>query len=404
MTLIAFDPNATIPGLLTGGVQTIDRALITSQGDAQTQAAKSIEALFAHRVALKRTALAEATSNPVTAALLREQSLLVSRKDRLTEAVSVISKAMTQIDYLKGHLDYLRDRITELEATTISAATMSTEWDNKMRKINELVADADVTFSAAGGLYFEHNLIQSTSRTGYGTHSLLAPYNAQGDSLEVTGVYLGTDHYVTDGDGEFWLSDNGFRINEDASATMAEYTSYPDTPTGTSTALSNMSLTDYTSDSSITFDTDTETGITGAITRGGLKLVDSWLYEDFGNQTAIDRAKDDLDFAESLLYLTHADFRNSKATLESRASVFDANILGISAEIAAELEDLRDDASAGLLATELEFAIAQFGFALLAARGNALISGFLLSQDAATAQDTTAYGEAILGAVVSVSA
>ncbi len=403
MTLIAFDPEATVPLLLTGGVGTVDRALINGQGSAQRLAAKRIQELFTTRVVAGRQALAEITSNPITEALLREQSLLIGRKDRLTEAVGVLSKAITQIGYLEGHITYLREQIDELEASSITAADFSADWDNKMRKINELVAAAGDEY-VDGQVHYQKNLIESQSRTSYGTQMLYAPYNSTGDNLEITGVYLGSDYYVNDGDGEYWLSNNGYRLNDDAAATMAEYTAYPGTPTGTSTDQGNLSLTSYVSDSDITFDTDTESGITGTITRGGLTLLDSWLYEDFDNQTAIDRAKDDLDTAESLLFLTEASFKADRATLESRASVFNAQILGIETEVISIIEELRDERSADLLSTELEFAIAQFDFALLAARGNTLVSTLMMGQDSVTARDTLASGSAITGAVVSITA
>ncbi len=403
MTLIAFDPYATIPSLLTGGVGSVDRVLVNGQSSAQRSAATRIADIFNKRVVAGRQALAESTSTPITERLLREQSLLIGRKDRLNEAVGVLSKAITQIGYLEGHITYLREQITELEASNLTAAEFSTIWDNKMRKINELAAAAQDDY-VDGGNYYKKNLIDSQSRTSYGTQTLYAPYNSYGDTLEITGTYLGTDYYITDVDGEYWYSDNGFRLNDEATASISEYTTHPTAPTGTTTDLGNMSLTSYVSDSDITFDADATTGIPGTITRGGLRLVDSFLYEDFGNQTAIDRAKDDLDAAESKLLLAGASYQSDRATLQSRASLFDAQILGISNEVISIIQELQEEKDAELLATELEFAIAQFDFALLASRGNRLVSTLMLGQDAVTATDTRASGDAITGAVVSLSA
>ncbi len=130
MPIIAFDPDATIPLLLTGGTGTVDRALINAQSGNQRLAAERIADLFNTRLVARRAALAETTSSPITDALLREQSLLIGRKDRLAESIGVLSKSITQIGFLEGHITFLREQIEELEAGNITAASFSAVFDN----------------------------------------------------------------------------------------------------------------------------------------------------------------------------------------------------------------------------------------------------------------------------------
>ena len=67
--------------------------------------------------------------------------------------------------------------------------------------------------------------------------------------------------------------------------------------------------------------------------------------------------------------------------MQSRASLFQEQIDGISSEIQGLIEEIEDQARAKLLARQLEFTIAQFDFTLLAARSSTLIQSLLISGD-----------------------
>lgn len=407
MALAAFDPAITIVNTLSGGINTTDRVLLLSRGTAQARAAQSLTNQFTSRIDAALAELDSTATSPITEALLRQQSQLISRKDRINDAIGVINQAFDQIAYLKNHIEYLEDQIADLEAGDITAASLAVDWDNKLRKINQL-ASAGAELFKDGGVYFQKNLIESLSRSSFATQTLFAPYNSRGDTVRIDGVYLGTDYYITeDGGGDFWNSDTGFAASEDTVGTLTEYSSYPDTATGTSDAVTDLTFNDLnTSTNAVDFDLSAGNGsanITGTLTRGGLGLLDAWLYEDFGNQTAIDRAKDDLNEAESIILLAEAQFLDDRATLRSRATVFDSLIGGLESEIADLAEDIESDRQADLLAAQLEFQVAKFNFALLAARGNTLVHTLVLAQDNRTAPDTKASAEAVLGATINVN-
>ncbi len=404
--LAAFDPQVTAINTLTGGVNSIDRALVLGQGQAQTAAARSIGALFTNRLNEARAALAAGASSPLIDSLARQQSLLVSRQERVNEALAVLNQADTQITYIKGWIERLRDSVDSYEASDITASELITEWDNAIRKINEL-SDAGAQTYFDAGVYYEKNLIGSNSRTSFGTQVLLAPYDSTNNTLQIDGIYLGTDYYITeDGSGDVFLSDAGFRASEDDTATIYEYSSYPDTLTGVSTATSNITVNSFdTSTGTIQF-TSGDTGtIDGTVTRGGLKLLDSFLYQSAGAGTFdATAAESDLDEAESILLLAEAEFDLSRRTLETRATVFASAITGLEREIQEQLEDINSEKEADLLSAELDYSVAQLNFALLASRGNTLILSLINSQDAQEDKDNIASGKLIAGAVYSETA
>lgn len=402
MALAAFDPTITIVNTLSGGVNTIDRVLLLSRGAAQSAAAASLTSLFASRIDAALARLDQSATTPLSEALLRQQSGLISRKDRVNDAIGVLNKAFTQIGFLKNHVDYLQEQIAALEAGDITAAALTVDFDNKLRKINQLAAAGAQSFKD-GGVYFQKNLIVSLSRSSFATQTFFAPYNSKGDTLQIDGVYLGTDYYITDS-GDFWNSDTGFAASEDTVGTLTEYSSYPDTTTGQSETVTAITLNSInTTTGAVDFDISGPVNITGTLTKGGLGILDAWLYENFANQTAIDRAKADLDEAESLLLLTEADFLADRATLQSRVTVFATLIGGLQNEIASIAEDIENDRQAELLAAQLEFQVARFQFSLLAARGNTLVFALILAQDIGIQPNTRASSEAVLGATLNLS-
>ena len=381
MPLEAFSPSATLVGTLTGGVTSIDRTLVNQSGRAQTQAAKSVQKLFASRIDAALIDLGKSNSTAISEQLLRDRSQLISRKARVNEAIDVINQALDQFDHLKSHIEYLEEQIASHEAGDITATELSVIWDNKLRKINQLASAASESIKD-GDSYYQKNLIETRSRSSFSTQTLFAPYNSAGDTLQIDGVYLGTDYYITDSGGDFWNSDTGYAASEEAVGTLTEYSSYPNTPTGVSDSVTDLVLNSYDfSTGAIDFDTSGGTNVTGTVTEGGLGLLDAWIYSDFDNQTSIDQAKSDLEAAEGLILTTEAEYLSDRTTLQSRVSVFDTLISGIDSEVAILVEDLQDEARADLLATQLEFILAQFDFALLAARGNSLVQSILISQD-----------------------
>ena len=404
-----FDPRVTLTNTLSGGVNTSDRAILNLRGAQQAQSAQSLQSQFASRI---DAALAKFQSSGTSAqidSLTQQQSLLASRRDRVTQAITVVQKALSQFDYLKSNIDYLRDQLDLLQSGDLTASEVSVNWDNAMRKIN-LLADAGTLLLKDGKNYFQKNLIDTQSRSSFSTQTLYAPYNQDGQTYQIDGTFLGTDYYITDSGGNFWNSDTGYLGTADQVGTLTQYSSYPDTPTGTSDSVTDITLDSFTrSTGAVTFTLSNATQVTGTVTRGGLGLLDSFLYGNFDtgvDANAITNATSDLNSAESLILTTQAQYQSDLATLQSRTDLFNTQIDGISKDVASQVKNLQSGDAADLASQQLQYLVAKFGYTLLAQRGNSLVNTLILAQDnrLPTTYDTVATGQAITGARVNVLA
>ncbi len=227
MQLDEFNRTSSLVGALTGGVTSIERALLNIGSLAKNQAASSVQKIMASRI---DKALAKLSSEPNTALsdqLKRNQSLLVSRKSGVNEALEVVSKSLAQINDIRNHIDYLRKRLTFLENGDLTAAETAEEWDNIIRRVK-------ISSRAAGGIIKEgnvftpKNLINTEFRDTFKTQNIYAPYtNEVGDLHRIDGVYLGTDYYITeDVSGDFWNSDTNNLEFESQTGTLTEYSDY----------------------------------------------------------------------------------------------------------------------------------------------------------------------------------
>jgi len=134
MPLDAFSPSATIIGALSGGVTSVDRVLVNQSGQAQSQAARSIQQLLSSRIDNALKNLGASNSTAISEQLLRDQSHLISRKERVNQAIGVISQALDQFDYIKNHIEYLRQQLTDLENGDTTAAEVSVDWDTSFER------------------------------------------------------------------------------------------------------------------------------------------------------------------------------------------------------------------------------------------------------------------------------
>jgi len=196
MAVGVFSTSALI-GALSGGVTNITRALVGQSGQAQNTAANSIDKIFSRRISEATEELSSNRTSPETDKLLLNRANIINRRERVTNGIAVVNKALGQMSFLKNHVTFLREQLTSLEAGTLSASDVAVEWDNKLRKINSLAFSASEFFKTEG-LTTQLNLIDSSSRTNFQADTLIAPFNSTGDTLEVKGEYLGTDYFITE--------------------------------------------------------------------------------------------------------------------------------------------------------------------------------------------------------------
>jgi hypothetical protein len=246
MQLDEFNRTNSIVGALTGGVSRIDQALLNIGSLAKNQAAASVQNIMASRIDKALAHLSSAPSTALSDHLQKNQSLLISRKDGINEAITVVSKSLAQINDIRNHIDYLRKRLTFLENGDLTAVETAEEWDNILRRI-QLSSRAAGGIIKEGNVFTPKNLINTEFRESFKTQNLYAPYSSDvGDLMRIDGVYLGTDYYITeDGSGDFWNSNTNQLRYESQTGTLTEYSTYPDTRTSQYETVETLRVNTY---------------------------------------------------------------------------------------------------------------------------------------------------------------
>ncbi len=247
MQLDEFNRTNSIVGALTGGVSRIDQALLNMGSLAKNQAAASVQNIMASRIDKALAHLNSAPSTALSDHLQKNQSLLISRKDGINEAITVVSKSLAQINDIRNHIDYLRKRLTFLENGDLTAVETAEEWDNILRRI-QLSSRAAGGIIKEGNVFTPKNLINTEFRESFKTQNLYAPYSSDvGDLMRIDGVYLGTDYYITeDGSGDFWNSDTNTLKYESQAGTLTEYSNYStNTRTGQYETVETLRVNSY---------------------------------------------------------------------------------------------------------------------------------------------------------------
>ncbi len=247
MQLDEFNRTNSIVGALTGGVSRIDQALLNIGSLAKNQAAASVQNIMASRIDKALAHLNSAPSTALSDHLQKNQSLLISRKDGINEAITVVSKSLAQINDIRNHIDYLRKRLTFLENGDLTAVETAEEWDNILRRI-QLSSRAAGGIIKEGNVFTPKNLINTEFRESFKTQNLYAPYSSDvGDLMRIDGVYLGTDYYITeDGSGDFWNSDTNTLKYESQAGTLTEYSNYStNTRTGQYETVETLRVNSY---------------------------------------------------------------------------------------------------------------------------------------------------------------
>ena len=247
MQLDEFNRTNSIVGALTGGVSRIDQALLNIGSLAKNQAAASVQNIMASRIDKALAHLSSAPSTALSDHLQKNQSLLISRKDGINEAITVVSKSLAQINDIRNHIDILRKRLTFLENGDLTAVETAEEWDNILRRI-QLSSRAAGGIIKEGNVFTPKNLINTEFRESFKTQNLYAPYSSDvGDLMRIDGVYLGTDYYITeDVSGDFWNSDTNTLKYESQAGTLTEYSNYStNTRTGQYETVETLRVNSY---------------------------------------------------------------------------------------------------------------------------------------------------------------
>jgi hypothetical protein len=240
--------------------------------------------------------------------LLNERSSkLTDLKFSITEGQKAIEASTEKFKEIDSILFDMKTYVEKAEANPDDSDYYAYLHNEAIKKLNKLTDKAS---------FGETNLIGNNGRANFretfATNSKALKVSESGSTLTLQGVYLGTDDYITDSDGNKWL------INRTSDSIQA-YTSYPKEAVNEEVSLSGFTLDSFDdSTDAVTFTVD---GVqyNGTVTRGGLGVMNKHLYEDFGTADGRQRAADDIAAARSKL-------RTNMALLESQKTIVDQRL------------------------------------------------------------------------------
>ena len=240
--------------------------------------------------------------------LLNERaSKLTDLKFSIMEGQKALDASTEKFKEIDGILFDMKTYIEKADANPADSNDYAYLHNEAIKKLNKLTDKAS---------FGETNLIGNNGRANFrenfATNSKSLKVSEGGSSITLQGVYLGTDDFITDTDGNKWL------VNRTSNSIQA-YTSYPKEAVNEETSLAGFTLDSFNdSTDAVTFTVD---GVqyNGTVTRGGLGVMNKHLYDNFGTADGRSRAADDITAARSKL-------RTNMALLESQKTMVDQRL------------------------------------------------------------------------------
>ena len=212
---------------------------------------------------------------------------MVAFKEKISDSVSVITKAKDAINWSKTYLN--------------------------RAKCCQMIDFKNV------------NLIGNTEGPDWDTDNVFLPSNLSGGGIiQVDGNYLGIDFQVIDTDGFQWRLDG-------IDNTFYQY-DISDTSKRTGQSVSSDGLTIETYNPNTGAVTFGGTGsLTGTLQRAGLNLLTSEYYNNFSDDTSVQTAISDIDKALGLINTKGSSILTDAALLEGRIKITDAKLKNLEA-------------------------------------------------------------------------
>jgi hypothetical protein len=189
------------------------------------------------------------------------------------------------------------------------------------------------------------------------------------EPIIVEGRFAGTDFSITDSDGDTWRYDR-------STGTLAEYTSFPDTPSGVSYASSAVSVASYDSGTGAISLNTPGGAVDGTLTRYGQGVLDSFLYNGLATDADVARALADVEAAIGQFGSHKALIGGAAATLEGRLGQLNLRINGLDDKIQDLIAELTEEKAASDAALRTRVQLQQQSLSMSLGTSGALIDMF----------------------------
>lgn len=303
-------------------------------------------------------------NDPKMVRLQRRQDALSKTKDGLADTVSLFATTIDAIFDIKEALEEARELLVSIESGSDAdfRADIASRFDAKLTKLNNEVDNA---------AFGTRNLLKLVDRVNFNTGVNLAEIGG-GGVISITGSYVGSEYYIKEADGSFWLLDT-------ARTRLSDYTSYPNGYTGTSHALSDLVVDSYDSSTGAITISGPE-AISGTLVRGGMGVVNSFLYNGFAADADVTDAIADIDTAINRINTARLATRSQESLFISRASAFDERVGDVQDDIQDLINTMVNERTAKIFAEETRLHATLFGLSITSEQGTLLIESLLLPQ------------------------
>ena len=290
--------------------------------------------------AARQTADANTGPSDKQIRLQERQIKLLGIKDGFADAAELLNKTDTGLTSVEGELTLLKTALSALgpSSTAQERADAANSLKESITKVNTYVNVAE-----AGGL----NLIGTPTLLGFTTDTLQTTYGLRNEFIKVVGEFKGIDSYLTDGSGNTYIIDRNLEQ-------LVQYSSYPDSPTGTTYNLADLVVSNFDeATDQITF--SGPVALTATVTRGGLRILDQELYENFATDAAVARAVADVDAALTAIAQAKVTFGDAKVKLNNALGSVETELDVVGRDIDAEIARNLTEREAEERAAELAY-------------------------------------------------
>ena len=294
---------------------------------------------------------------------------MVAFKEKISDSVSVITKAKDAINWAKTYLNRAKTDLNFIlgSSSEIDRAAAASSFNEHLRNINAKIDGANQIID-----FKNVNLIGNTEGPDWDTDNVFLPSNLSGGGIiQVDGNYLGIDFQVIDTDGFQWRLDG-------IDNTFYQY-DISDTSKRTGQSISSDGLTIETYNPNTGAVTFGGTGsLTGTLQRAGLNLLTSEYYNNFSDDTSVQTAISDIDKALALINTKGSSILTDAALLEGRIKITDAKLKNLEAEKKLLISEEIDESKALSKAEDTKVRLALMKIDLISQANNGLVENMLM--------------------------
>ncbi|MCC6468558.1 MAG: hypothetical protein IT563_09565 [Alphaproteobacteria bacterium] len=299
-------------------------------------------------------------SDPRIARPQAERDKLAAQKAQFIDEATLMSKVVTNL----GKIDLaLTDIKTAL--LTLNSASTPQERADAAALLDQKILAINGYANNAGD--YGKNPIGKPKNASFETSDVIAASSA--GSLFVEGKFEGSDFAITDAGGKTWHVDRG-------TSELVQYDSFPDQPTGTRYATSDVTVASY-DDSTGAITLNTPGGqVAGTVQRYGVGMLDSFLYNGLQSDADVARALADLDVAQARFGIDKATFGGAEVTLTSQLNQLNGKIADLDKRINSVTSEMITERTAADKALKTKVQIQQQMLSLTVSSQGAIIDLF----------------------------